>query len=302
MHAQTSDDPIVCFGEILWDVFPGGSFPGGAPLNVAYHLRKLGNPVAMISRFGLDDEGRKLVNLVDGYGIGTDYLQMDAEWPTGKVLASVQADHEVRYEILQPVAWDYIGWEDAFEPLAARAPYVVFGSLAARGAISRNTLYRLLEAAPNRVLDANLRPPFYTREVMERLLTGLRLLKLNHAELELITGWFSPYKTDAERIKILQDRFSIPSIVVTRGSKGALFNMEGTVYEQPGFPVQVVDTVGSGDAFLAALLTQLRAGISPSASLRFANATGALVATREGACPYYETREIEQLSTSPVIE
>jgi fructokinase len=295
MSQLLSDDPIVCFGEILWDVLPGGRFPGGAPLNVAYHLQKLGNRTAMISRFGLDDEGKKLIDLIDSYGIGTEHFQLDEEWPTGKVLATVLENEEVRYDILQPVAWDYIQWEEGFETIVSKAPYLVFGSLATRSPVSRNTLFRLLEVAPRRVLDANLRPPFYSREVIEKLFTGLHLLKLNSAELELVTGWFSPYKTDMERIKILQDRFAIPSIVVTKGSKGALFNVEGSVYEHPGFPVDVVDAVGSGDAFLAALLTQLSAGKSPLEALRFANATGALVATQRGACPAYDRAQIDHL-------
>ena len=284
--------PIVCFGEILWDILPSGSFPGGAPLNVAYHLRKLGNPVTLITRFGLDEEGKKLVTLIDGYAIGTEYFQVDTEWPTGKVLGTVHENHEVRYDILRPVAWDFIEWSNELGELAAGAPYLVFGSLAARSAVSRETLYRLLEAAPRRVLDANLRPPHYTRETLEKLFTRLHLLKLNHEELEGITGWFSRYKTDAERVQILQDRFDIPVIVVTRGAKGALLNMEGTVYEEPGLTVDVMDTVGSGDAFLAGLLTQLRLGRSPTEALRFANATGAFVATRKGGCPAYDPEEI----------
>jgi len=300
MPALLYDHPIVCFGEILWDVFPGGSLPGGAPLNVAYHLRKMGTYPILISRFGLDEAGEKLINLVDGYGIGTDHFQLDPEWPTGKVIATEQKDHEMLYDILQPVAWDAIQWEEGFQKVVSQAPYFVFGSLVTRSLVSRNTLYRLLESAPRRVLDANLRSPYYNREILEKLLTGLHLLKLNLAELELITGWFSPYKSETDRIQILQDRFHIPSIVVTKGSKGAVFQVEGVIYEHPGFEAQVVDTVGSGDAFLAALLTRLLAGAPPGNALTFANAAGALVAGRMGACPSYDAEDIHQIAASTV--
>jgi len=299
MPASTAVNPIVCFGEILWDVFPKRSLPGGAPLNVAYHLRKLGGYPALISRFGMDEAGKKLINLVDGYGIGTEHFQLDAEWPTGKVIASVQEDYEVIYDIIHPVAWDYIQWEDGYEKIVSQAPYFVFGSLATRSPVSRNTLYRLLSAAPCRVLDANLRPPHYSREVIEKLFIGLHLLKLNRSELELITGWFSSYQSVAERIQVLQDRFHIPHIVVTNGRHGAVFNVEGVLYEHPGFNVRVVDTVGSGDSFLAALLTQLSAGETPGDALRFANATGALVASKKGACPDYHMEEIDDLINGP---
>jgi fructokinase len=291
--------PVVCFGEILWDVFPNRSTPGGAPLNVAYHLNKLGQPPALISRFGLDEEGRKLIDLVDSYGISTDHFQLDNEWPTGKVLAHVDAHHEVTYDFAHPVAWDFIQWENGYETIVKAAPYFVFGSLSTRGAVSRATLYRLLEASSKKVLDANLRPPHYNRAIIGHLFTGLHLLKLNHAELELVTGWFSPYRTDKERIQVLQDRFHIPNIVVTNGGKGALFCVDGVLYEHPGFPVRVVDTIGSGDAFLAALLKALLADKTPEEALVFANATGALVASKKGGCPAYDIREIDDLIHAP---
>lgn len=287
--------PIVCFGEILWDVFLNRATPGGAPLNVAYHLNKLGQPPALISRFGLDEEGRKLIDLVDSYGISTDYFQLDNEWPTGKVLAHVDAHHEVTYDFAHPVAWDYIEWEAGYEAVVHAAPYFVFGSLSTRSAVSRTTLYRLLEASSRRVVDANLRPPHYSRAIIEHLFTGAYLLKLNHAELELVTGWFSPYHTVRDRIRVLQDRFHIPSIVVTNGGKGALFNIDGVLYEHHGFPVQVVDTIGSGDAFLAAMLSALLKKKPPDEALAFANATGALVASKKGGCPAYDTKEIDNL-------
>jgi fructokinase len=292
-------DPIVCFGESLWDVFPHKSRPGGAPLNVAYHLKKLGHTPALISRFGMDDEGKKLINMVDSYGIGSDYFQLDPEWPTGKVLAHVQPDHEVIYDIIHPVAWDYIQWEEDCQAIVARAPYFVFGSLAARSQVSRETLYRLLEAAPHRVLDANLRPPYYKREIIERLFSGLHLLKLNHAELELITGWFSSYSRDKERIQAVQDRFHIPSIVVTRGGNGAVFNVDGILYDHPGYTIKMVDPVGSGDAFLAALLWSLLNRRTPEVALAYANATGAIVAGKKGACPAYNPQDIEDLIHGP---
>jgi fructokinase len=299
MPASTAVNPIVCFGEILWDVFPKRSLPGGAPLNVAYHLHKLGGHPALISRFGMDEEGKKLINLVDGYGIGTDFFQLDPEWPTGKVIASVQEDYEVLYDFLHPVAWDNIQWEEGYEKIVSKASYFVFGSLVTRSPVSRKTLYRLIEAAHCRVLDANLRPPHFSREVIEKLFVGLHLLKLNRAELELITGWFSAYQSVTERMQALQDKFHIPYIVVTDGRQGAVLNAEGALYRHPGFGVRLVDTVGSGDAFLAALLTQLSAGEPPGDALRFANAAGALVASKKGACPDYHTEEIDDLINGP---
>lgn len=286
---------VVCFGEILWDVLPGGTVPGGAPMNVAYHLRKLGVEPALITRIGNDEWGKDLVNLMKRNKISVDFFQQDETLQTGKVTATIGDNNEVTYDIVKPVAWDNIQWQNDFESLVAEAGYFVFGSLATRSNVSCNTLLKLLDFAKYKVLDINLRAPHYNRRSIEQLLPKISLLKLNQAELELITGWFTRYKSDAERIKVLQDKFSIPNIVVTKGGDGSLFNCDGIIYSHPGFKIKVADTVGSGDSFLAALLSKLLSGSTPGESLQFASATGALIAGYRGACPPYHTKEINDL-------
>lgn len=287
--------PVVCYGESLWDILPNNTVPGGAPMNVAYHLRKLGLRPALISRVGLDNYGKRLIQLMEKQDIPTDFFQMDFELDTGKVRTTPGEDDEVHYEIVRPVAWDNIQWDEQFVPLLAQAGYFIFGSLSARSEASRKVLYRLLEMARSRVLDINLRPPHYKREILEYLLRDVQLLKLNLAELELLTGWFADYVSERDRIRVLQDRFHIPTIVVTRGSHGSVLLTEGVFYEHPGFSVELADTVGSGDAFLAGLLFKISQGTSPPAAIEFASAMGALIATYHGPCPDYDTAEIKKL-------
>jgi fructokinase len=156
-------------------------------------------------------------------------------------------------------------------------------------------LYQLLEIAPFKVLDINLRPPHYNKQILERLLTGIDMLKLNLGELELLTGWFSGYPLETDRIRALQDHFHIPTVVLTKGSQGSIMNANGVFYQHPGFIVELADTVGSGDAFLAGLLYSICQGISPPAAIEFASAMGALVASHTGSCPEYEVAEVERL-------
>jgi fructokinase len=290
-----SQYPVVCFGEILWDVLPNCAVPGGAPMNVAYHLKKLGVNPALITRVGTDDWGKNLIHLMEKNQIDTNFFQVDFELPTGKVNATICENNEMSYEILMPVAWDNIQWDKDFEALLADSGFLVFGSLATRLETTRNTLYQLLEIANYKVVDINLRPPHYNKEVIKDLLSNANLLKLNLAELELITGWISDYKSEEERVKMLQDVFHIENIVVTKGGDGALLNVGGVFYGHPGFPIEVKDTVGSGDAFLAALLSKLLAKSSPEEALAFASGLGALIATYTGACPDYKTEEISAI-------
>ncbi|HEX9511720.1 MAG TPA: carbohydrate kinase [Puia sp.] len=287
--------PVVCYGEILWDVLPDDIVPGGAPMNVAYHVNKLGISPALVTRVGLDNEGKKLILLMEKNGISTDFFQMDFERNTGKVLAVTDGNEEVAYDILKPVAWDYINWDDQFTALVSNAGYFVYGSLSARSEESRNTLFRLLEAAKYKVLDINLRPPHYSRKILEKLLSSAHLLKLNLAELELITGWFSGYKNERDRIRVLQDKFQLTDIVVTRGRNGSVLYTGGVFYEHPGFTIKLADTIGSGDAFLAGLISQLSRGADVPEALEFACALGALIASYTGPCPQYEPAEIQGL-------
>ncbi|MFI5132636.1 MAG: PfkB family carbohydrate kinase, partial [Chitinophagales bacterium] len=182
------------------------------------------------------------------------------------------------------------------------ADYFVFGSLATRSEITRNTLFKLLDIAKFKVLDINLRAPHYNRQIIEQLLYKINLLKLNHAELELITGWFTKYQSDNDRIKVLQDKFSIPGIVVTKGENGALFNYDGIVHSHPGYRIAVADTIGSGDSFLAALLAKLYVNCTPEEALRFASALGALIASYNGACPDYNIDEISELMKTETVD
>lgn len=202
------------------------------------------------------------------------------------------------YDIVYPSAWDFIEWKDELQGLVEKADYFVFGSLTCRNKVSRDTLGRLLEIARTKVLDINLRAPHYHRTDVEFLLGKADILKMNIAELELITGWFSHFQTIEDRIKLMQDTFNIQTLIVTMGGDGALINHQGVIYRHDGFRVTVADTIGSGDAFLAGFLNQLLKGSSVEYALEFASGMGAFIATRSGACPPYEIPEITQLIQS----
>jgi fructokinase len=285
----------VSFGEILWDNLPSGSRPGGAPMNVAYHLQKMGLPAALISRTGSDKKGQALRQVLIDNGLTTAFIQEDQLYPTGVVDAHIQPNNEVLYDIIQPVAWDFIDVREGHHELAAYARFFICGSLSARNSVSCHTLFSLIEAAAFTVVDINLRPPHFNKEMISRLLESADLLKLNEHELTLISSWFKELADEEDQVKLLQDRFSISTIVVTKGGEGALVCKDNEILRHKGFSIKLADTVGSGDAFLAGYLFQISRGTVPKECLRFANAMGAYIASREGACPAYGLENIEQL-------
>lgn len=286
----------VCFGETLWDFLPEGKLPGGAPVNVAYHLKKLGNNPAVISRIGNDELGKELKNVFESKNIETDFFQVDNEHPTGKVFATVKENHEVEYEIVKPVAWDFIEFVPEMEPMISAADYFVFGSLASRDKITRNTLFKNLEFAKTKVLDINLRHPHFSKEIIIELLQKTDILKLNLSELHLVSGWLGGhFKNDESRINSVSQQFNLKTIIITKGGGGAMLFVNENFYYHPGYKVKVADTIGSGDSFLAAIISKFFEGATPEEALDFASALGAFVASRPGACPDYKIEDIIKL-------
>ena len=292
---------VVIFGEILWDVLPTGAKPGGAPMNVAYHLHKLGQKPALISRIGLDGYGRDLLTFLQGHGLDTSYVQLDGEHSTGIVPAVPNEHGEMQYDIVKNVAWDYIGRRQENVKMVKEADYLVYGSLAARSRRSKTSLFQLLENAKTKVLDINLRPPHFNKRIINELLEKADIIKMNEAELEMITGWYSDFKNVEERMAVIQDRFHIQTLIVTLGGNGAVLNTNGQAFRHTGFKVALADTVGAGDSFLAAIISQLIDQVAPQLALTYASALGALVASKTGGCPAYEKTEILNLQKGHVM-
>jgi fructokinase len=286
---------VICFGEVLWDIFSTGAVPGGAPMNVAYHLHKHGKNPALITKIGIDEKGKELLDIFSDKGVCTDFFQVDYDFETGKVYATPNDDNEVVYDIVKPSAWDFIVLENNLEALVKKANYFVYGSLAARNSISKNTLFKLLEIANKKVLDINLRAPHYNKEIVVDLIQKADFLKLNQAELELITGWFSNFTSTEDRVKLITDKFKISNMVVTMGRDGAVLFMDGDIIKHKGYKVTVTDTVGSGDAFLAGLLSKFIDQATNEEALAFASSLGAFIATQRGPCPDYELQDVYNL-------
>ncbi|SHN22426.1 carbohydrate kinase family protein [Chitinophaga sp. CF418] len=288
---------IVSLGEILWDILPEQELPGGAPLNVAYHLHKHSQRVVLVSGIGNDNHGQRLLDIMQEHGLATDLIQRDNRYDTGKVYARMDEKMDMQYDIVYPVAWDHISWDATLEATFRNddLQYLVYGSLLARNDISRNTLEKALQSKARKVLDINLRAPYYSKETLEWLLLSCDLLKLNIGELELISSWYNQFTTSEDRIQALSEQFNIPTIIVTLGSKGCMGYIQGEFYYQEGQPVKVADTIGSGDAFLAGFLTSQIRSCTPAYSLAYANALGALVASKPGGCPDYHPQEITDM-------
>jgi len=285
---------ITCFGEVLWDVFPSHKKIGGAPLNVASRLQSFKHNVTMISAVGKGENGAKLMRYLKDSGIKTSCMQVHDNYKTGKVKVKLDDKGLASYDIKYPRAWDKIRLTELNKNAVENSEVFVFGSLAARDDSSRHTLYELLERAECKIFDLNLRPPYYTKNVLFHLMNKADFIKFNDDELYEVSKYLgSKYKSLEQNLMFISKETNTKHICVTKGSHGAVLLYDGKLYYNSGFLVKVVDTVGAGDSFLGTLISQLLNNVNPQKAVDFACAVGAIVAQSEGANPKITESEIE---------
>lgn len=286
---------VVCFGEVLWDVFPTHKKIGGAPLNVALRMNSLGVSSTIISKIGNDENGQDIVKYIEDHNMSSDAIQVDSDYMSGVVHVMINDKGNASYDIHYPSSWDKIVPTKEMDKKVSEADAFVFGSLICRDEVSRSTLYGLLEKAKYKILDANLRAPYYTTEVLIELMSKADFIKLNDEELyEISQKLESPYNSFEQNIKFIAEKTNTKQICVTKGAFGAVLYYNDKFYYNSGYFIKVVDTVGAGDSFLATLILRLMKGKSPQKSLNYACAIGALVAGHEGANPKISNKEIKK--------
>jgi fructokinase len=280
MSDFTEQRPVI-FGEVLFDRFPDGSVVlGGAPFNVAWHLQAFGRAPLFISRVGDDPLGHRIRETLHAWEMDASGLQLDSAHPTGGVEVRIE-DGEPGFDIVDNQAYDFID-PTAIPPLPESA-LLYHGSLAVRNAGSGKALQQLQQGRDlQRLVDVNLRPPWWRRETVMSMLQGARWVKLNEAELELLVPDADSLQA---RMRALQKLYGTELLIVTLGAAGAVVLAAGgeefrVVPQNLG---EVIDTVGAGDAFTSVMTLGLLHGWSPPLMLERAQAFASAVTGIRGA-------------------
>ena len=282
---------MISLGEVLWDLFPDGARFGGAPANFACHAAALGADVSMVSAVGNDERGREAIDILRAYGIDVSLIQVIPEAPTGSVGVTLDANGKPTFAIHEGSAWDQIAWTSDLEARITKANAVYFGTLGQRGEVSRATIRQALELAKVsgivRILDVNLRSPFYDAALIRDSVECASVLKLSDDELDQVAAACGVDAADGaeEKLQALLEQFSLDLVVMTRGAEGAILVSSAETVDQPGIPTDVRDTVGAGDAFTAALVSGLLRHESLTAIAHNACETAAAVCAQPGAVP-----------------
>ena len=279
---------IVGIGELLWDELPTGRKMGGAPVNFVYHASQLGVESYAISAVGKDDLGDRIVEELERYGL--KYIVERVDFPTGTVQVTLD-NGDPSYLIPEDVAWDNIPITPQAIEVVKRADAICFGALAQRSPVSSQTIYTLLAAAPQtaiRYFDINLRAPYYSKELILHSFEVANVLKMNQDEMRQVCTMLGWNGSDEQVCRRLLSEYKFRYVILTAGAAySKVFSYDQTsVIETP--EVNVMDTVGAGDAFSGAFISGILSGKSIEEAHRFAVVTAAYVCTKTGAWPSYE--------------
>jgi fructokinase len=292
---------VVGIGEVLWDLLLTDTQLGGAPANFAYHAHALGADAHVITRVGADDYGRKIFRRFHEMGLPETAVQTDEMAPTGTAKVRLSGDGLAHFTIQENVAWDRIALAAEAVASADSADAICFGSLAQRSEPSRGTIQQPVTKAPAnalRVYDINLRQQFYSRMLVEQSLQLANVLKLNDDELPKLAQMFALAGSTKDQIERLAQLFNLRVVALTRGANGSLLYREGRWADCPSRPVKVVDTVGAGDSFTAAMVLGLLRKTDLDEINDNANEVARYVCSQAGATPPMPAEFARKFSTA----
>jgi fructokinase len=327
------DFNVVGVGEVLWDLLLTGPQLGGAPANFAYHAHALGAQAQVITRVGKDDYGREIIRRFREMGLPHSTVQVDEAAPTGTAKVALSGNGLAHFTIQEDVAWDHIALTREAVGVASKADAICFGSLAQRCELSRTTIQKLVEASPPlalRVFDINLRQQFFSRPLIEQSLQLANVLKMNDDELPTLAAMFDLVGSTGDsscsggtpapaedcfaagtrtgvsalhkvehQIERLAQTFNLKLVALTRGPNGSLLYQEGRWSDCPSRPAKVVDTVGAGDSFTAALVLGLLRKMDLDEINHIANEVARYVCSQAGATPPMPSEFARKFSVTP---
>jgi fructokinase len=212
----------------------------------------------------------------------------DPEHETGKATVQLDAAGVAQFIIHEPAAWDFLQPAATCFEAAERADAVCFGTLGQRAEASRYTIREIVSrTAPGvlRVLDLNLRAPFYSRELILESIELATVLKLNEDELQIVGDMLRLSGSERDRLQQLQRQCELETVILTKGGAGSVLFQMDQYTAVAALPTEIVDTVGAGDSFTAAAVIGLLQKLPLEEVHARASKIAAFVCTQPGATP-----------------
>jgi fructokinase len=298
-NGSASRRRVLVLGEVLWDLFPASVRLGGAALNFAAHIKRLGHEPVLVSAVGTDELGDEAIQAITTLGLDPSFLQKTERFKTGTAAVQLGPGDQTSFVIERPAAYDAVQLSDGdIEQIIKWKPeWLYYGTLFSSSVTGKDVLRRLLEALPQakRFYDLNLRPGSDSPELVFELLRAANVVKLNEEELRSVHEFTQlPAETEAF-CRAGAERFGWDAVCITLGARGCAMLAAGEYVEVNGHRVDVADTVGAGDAFAAAFMHGIASNRPASEIAGVSNRVGALVASVHGAIPNWTIEEVVDL-------
>ena len=275
---------ILSLGDIIWDIYPDKKCMGGAALNFAAHVAKLGASSYMLSCLGDDELGHEALKVIESYNVNHKYISFNDK-DTAKCIVTLDENKVPTFSTIKDAPFDFLQvdeslFEEKFDALS-------FGSVTYRG---KDNYYQVKKIIDSKIcgklfFDINLRKPFFDNKTIVYTLKHCNILKASEEELSYIiknifNGKEEGYLND---IKKVYNHFpNIELILLTCGEEGsyAYQGKDDVLTYQEAFKVKVISTVGAGDCFGATFLVNYLNGDSIKECLYKANKAASIVVNK----------------------
>ncbi|WP_300370688.1 PfkB family carbohydrate kinase [Brachyspira sp.] len=292
---------ILAFGEILYDIYDGESVIGGAPFNYSLQLSRLLNKydkLKFITALGNDEYSKNALSFIDNENIDKSLIQILNNYETGKATVFLNENKIPDYIIHENAAWDNIEYNANLENVLKETYDVFyFNILSQRNEKSYTALKTIFKNinAKYRVCDVTFRKNYYTKEKIKESLEFINILKINDDELAVIKDFFySSLENNNEiLLKAISRDFNIDYVFLTLGALGASVFYNGEYIFNPSNEVNVIDTVGAGDSFCAALSYAIINGIDINEVLKFASTVSEEIVQVKGGTSRYDIEKVK---------
>ena len=293
---------ILVFGEILYDIYDDVAVIGGAPFNYSVQLSRLiskNDNLKFITALGKDDFSKDAFKFIENENIDSSLMQVLDNYETGKATVFMNENKIPDYIIHENVAWDNIEFNSDIEKsLKEKYDLFYFNILSCRSEKSYSTLKNIFKNIDSKykVCDVTFRKNYYTKEKIKEALEFINILKINDDELAIIKSLFYPNLQNDNEIllKNLNKDFNIDYIFLTLGKSGASSFYNNQYIFKPSNKIKVVDTVGVGDSFCAALSYAILKKLDIKKVLDFASAVSEEMIQVKGGTAKYNIKAIKE--------
>ena len=249
---------VAGFGEVLWDIYPKGKTLGGAPSNFAIHSQKLGANSFLISCLGEDTLGKETQRLLLDFDLNTSGIQVNKNFPTGRVVVNLDQMGNPSYKIDEESAWDHIIFDENIRNICQFLNAVCFGTLAQRSSNSKRALKKILDSTPLnclKVFDVNFRQEFYNKEIIKSSLKRADIVKMNQVEFYKIADIVYISEEWKKGAISLIKEFDLKLVIITLGENGSILaTKKDYIIHTPKNKFNVLSSVGAGDAYTASVV------------------------------------------------